>query len=73
MPQAVFAVKDVMCIGCINSIERALASMSGVLDVKADLDTKRVTVDYDDGKLGREQIKARIEAAGYEPEMLGDI
>jgi copper chaperone CopZ len=68
MPEVAYTVKGIMCQGCVNAIENALASMSGVLDIKADLNTKRITVDYNDRKLGPEQIKARIENAGYEAE-----
>lgn len=68
MPDITYGVRGVTCNGCVNAIRRAVASMSGVLDLQFDMDTKRITVDYNDDMLMPEDIKKRIEDAGYEVE-----
>lgn len=58
----VFAVPDISCEHCVNSITEHLAPLEGVESVEVDLTTKTVTV------LGGDEpsIVAAIDNAGYD-------
>ncbi|WP_106769146.1 copper ion binding protein [Paenibacillus faecalis] len=64
MKQVTINVEGMSCNHCVSSIEGALknAGMSG----KVDLDSKTVTVEYDEAKTTVEQIKETIEEQGYD-------
>ncbi len=65
---AVFKCKEVNCSGCQKHITETVNSLEGIKSVKVDLDTKLVTVVYDDSKTSLASIKAAIEDAGYDTE-----
>ena len=65
---AVFKCKEVNCSGCQKHITEAVNTLEGIKSVKVDLDTKLVTVVYDDSKTSPVSIKAAIEDAGYDTE-----
>lgn len=68
MSEVSYNVGGVDCQGCVNAIERAIGSMPGVQSVHFDINAKRITVDFNDQKLKPEDIKVRIERAGYDAE-----
>jgi copper chaperone CopZ len=53
------------CQNCVNTIMKNLPFIKGVKDVKCDLTTKEVTVQYQDGKTTPEVLKRSIEKLGY--------
>jgi copper chaperone len=64
MSSKVYEVPNISCGHCVATIERELRAVAGVDDVKADLETKRVTVAYDDETVpGR--VEAMLEEIGY--------
>ncbi|AEE96452.1 heavy-metal-associated domain-containing protein [Mahella australiensis] len=67
MAQMVFSVKGMSCDHCVKNIEKAVKTLDGVDDVRADLDTKKVTVKYS-GDVNGEDIKKAINDAGYNVE-----
>ncbi|MDI3508480.1 MAG: copper chaperone [Clostridiales bacterium] len=67
MAQMVFSVKGMSCDHCVKNIEKAVKTLDGVDDVRADLDTKEVTVKYS-GDVNGEDIKKAINDAGYNVE-----
>ncbi|MBZ4666847.1 heavy metal-associated domain-containing protein [Mahella sp.] len=67
MAQMVFSVKGMSCDHCVKNIEKAVKTLDGVDDVRADLDTKEVTVKYS-GDINGEDIKKAINDAGYNVE-----
>ncbi|MDK2902377.1 MAG: copper chaperone [Clostridiales bacterium] len=67
MAQMVFSVKGMSCDHCVKNIEKAVKTLDGVDDVRADLDTKEVTVKYS-GDVNGEDIKKAINDAGYSVE-----
>jgi copper chaperone len=60
-----FSVPDVHCEHCDRAITQAVGSLEGVDSVSVDLETKNVTVGYDDARIQRERVIAAIEDEGY--------
>ena len=54
------------CGGCAASIERALGGQPGVRSVQADAARNTVVLQLDGSGVNREELAARIEAAGFE-------
>jgi len=50
---------------CVNTINGALGTLSGVEAVSTDIPTKTVRVRYDPGQLSMEQIETVLDDAGY--------
>jgi copper chaperone len=48
MPSKTFEVPNISCHHCAMTIKRELGALDGVRDVEVDVDTKRVTVEWDD-------------------------
>ncbi|MEA2452973.1 MAG: copper chaperone [Actinomycetota bacterium] len=63
--QQTFQVPEVSCAHCKSSIEGALTPLAGVRDATVDVDTKVVTVDFDDSVLGQDKLVETIESVGY--------
>lgn len=59
-------VPAIHCGHCTRTIERELRDLAGVRDVKADLDTRNVTVAWEPPATW-EQIVALLEEIGYPP------
>ena len=60
-----FNVPDVSCGHCKSSIESALGPVAGVREATVDIDTKQVTVDFDEAVTDRATVVRTIESAGY--------
>jgi copper chaperone len=58
-------VTGMTCGGCINSLTRALKSVSGVSDVNVSLVTGETSVQYDENLTSPEQLKSAVDNAGY--------
>jgi copper chaperone len=61
-------VNGMSCSHCENSIKKAVGELKGVNDVKVDLKTKKVVVDFDPKKVNLKTIKDIIEDQGYDVE-----
>ncbi len=66
MEAVTYRVPEMSCSHCIAAVEGTLAAVPGVVDVKADLDTKLVDVRGAD--LRDDALRAAIDDAGYEAE-----
>ena len=56
---------NLTCEGCKKTIETGLSKAKGVKEVKADPETKMVTVTYDESKTSEEKLVKSIERMGY--------
>jgi copper chaperone len=56
MSSRLYNVPNISCGHCVATIEREVKEVAGVESVSADLETKQVTVDYED-----EAVPARVE------------
>lgn len=68
MPTKTFTVPSISCGHCTRTIERELSDLNGVLYVKADIDSKKVTVEWED-PLTWDDIRELLEDIDYPPEM----
>lgn len=64
MSSKIYSVPNISCGHCVATIEREVGAVSGVLDVKADLEAKEVAVVCEDeGVLP--QVEDLLEEIGY--------
>ncbi|RMD86375.1 MAG: cadmium-translocating P-type ATPase [Calditrichaeota bacterium] len=54
------------CVDCAVTIEKTVAKMGGVLDVKANFSAGKVTIKYDPHKVQTEELIRSVERIGYE-------
>lgn len=59
-------VKGMSCGHCVKAVEGALGELKGVNRALVDLQAGTVTVEYQDGEVGQDQMKEAIEDAGYD-------
>jgi Cu+-exporting ATPase len=58
------------CVACVGKVERALAEVPGVAEAAVNLATERATIAYDAARTPLAQLRAAVEAAGYD---LGEV
>jgi copper chaperone len=61
MAKKTFEVPNISCHHCVMTIQRELAALDGVTEVKADVDTKEVTVEWDDRTSWQEIVELLTE------------
>ena len=66
MEQLELGVAGMRCVACEQRIQRALATVDGVLRSTADHRAARVTVIFDPVRTSAEAVQNRITQAGYE-------
>ncbi len=66
MEQIQFKVEGMTCGGCVKSIQNALSNRDGVVDTKADLESKTVTIEFDPAKIQKAGLAEAIEDAGFD-------
>lgn len=59
-------VEGMSCQHCVDSIVKGLGNLNGVIGVTVDLESKQVTVDFNEGMITLQAIKDEIEELGYE-------
>ncbi len=67
MTQETIKVEGMSCMHCQVRVKKAVETVEGVQRVDVNLQTKMVTVDYEEGKANTEKVKTAIREAGYEP------
>ncbi len=68
----VFTVPEIMCGGCVRTLESALAEASGVKAARANLGARRVTVTFDPSLTSSDGIVQIIKGAGFSAALLID-
>ena len=66
MEHVTLAVPEISCDHCKNTIEGALNQIDGVSRSDVSVESKTVTVSFDDGVTDVEAIRAAIENEGYD-------
>lgn len=59
-------VPEIHCGHCKTSIEEAVSALDGVDSVEVEIDPRVVNLTYDESTVNMDDIKAAIEAVGYE-------
>ena len=67
MKTTTITILNLKCGGCANSIRKGLLQLDGVSEVKVELETSHVTVDYTDDAV-IEQVKSKLATMGYPEE-----
>ena len=66
MERKVFTVNEISCGHCTSAIEEEVSEIAGVSMVEADIDSKRVMVEFD-APADWDQIKAKLIEIEYPP------
>lgn len=61
-----FPVEGMTCASCVNRIERYLRKVDGVDEANVNLATESASVRYDPARVGLDDLRSAVEAAGYE-------
>lgn len=72
MTSKTFVVPNISCGHCTHTIEMEVADLEGVTSVKADRESKQVTVEWQDPATWN-QIEALLQEINYPPEQLLQI
>lgn len=67
MTQETIKVEGMSCMHCQLRIKKAVEAVEGVQRADVNLQTKQVTIDFEEGKENLEKVKATIRETGYEP------
>ena len=65
METTTIKVDGMSCGGCVKSVTGVLTALDGVARAEVSLEQKQAVVEFDAGKLTRDQLKAVIEDAGF--------
>ncbi len=66
METATIKVDGMSCGGCVKSVTGVLTALDGVASADVSLERKQAVVEFDAGKVTRDQLKAAIEDAGFD-------
>ena len=66
MQTAILNISGMTCMGCVSSIEKVLAEISGVSDSDISLEKQQAKIQYDPEKTDINQLKEAIVGAGFE-------
>ncbi len=61
---------EMTCSGCKKKITKSINNLEGVKEVNVDLDTKIITVTFDESMTNAGKIVEAIAEAGYESELI---
>jgi copper chaperone len=67
MESTIVKVGGMSCQGCVKSVTKVLLELPGVSKAEVSLERGEAAIDYDAGKVTRDQIKQSIDDAGFEP------
>jgi copper chaperone len=59
-------VAGMTCMGCVNSVTKALNAVPGVNKIEVSLENNQATVTFDEGKTNVDALKNAIEDAGFD-------
>jgi copper chaperone len=68
MKSVIYPTPNIKCDGCAATINNTLEGLSGVDRVQVDVDSKRVSVDYDDTIISDKEIRTHLAQVGFPPE-----
>lgn len=66
MENVVIKVGGMSCGGCVKSVTSVLKALPGVAQAEVSLEDGEARVSFDSEKVGVEQLRQAIEAAGFD-------
>jgi copper chaperone len=66
MEKITLNVKGMSCGHCVNSIEGSVGELTGVTNVKVNLDSGTVSVEFNTNEVTLDKIKETIDDQGYD-------
>ena len=66
METTTIKVGGMSCGGCVKSVTGVLMAQDGVAKAEVSLEQKQAVVEFDAGKVTRDQLKGVIEDAGFD-------
>lgn len=67
MARRTFEVPNISCHHCVMTIKRELGGIDGVRNVEGNVDTKKVTVEWEDDTISWEEIADLLTEINYAP------
>ncbi|MBQ3403905.1 MAG: cation-translocating P-type ATPase, partial [Oscillospiraceae bacterium] len=69
MREEIYTISGMSCASCSAAVERVTRKLEGVESSSVNLATGRMTILYDENRLGPENIIAKVEKAGFGAEL----
>ena len=66
MAKTVLKVAGMSCQGCVKNVTGVLQGLPGVASAQVSLERAEAVIDFDDTKLGREDLARAIDDAGFD-------
>lgn len=66
MKKETFRIEGLSCGVCAANSQRALSNMEGVKNVTVSLEDKTTLIEYDEFKVGYDEMKAQLSSIGYQ-------
>ncbi len=66
MEQIVIGIGGMSCHGCVKNVSGVLLALPGVARVDVSLEDGQASIAFDPEKVGADQFRAAIEAAGFD-------
>lgn len=66
------AIEDMTCASCVGRVEKALATIPGVLEAAVNLATERARVRHLAGVVSTAELEAAVQQAGYKARRISD-
>lgn len=70
MSEKVFMIDGMTCASCALTVEKAVKKLDGVNQAAVNLTTEKMTIDFDQSKLGSEAIERAVAQAGYQAKLI---
>lgn len=68
METKTFMVPNISCGHCKMRIEKTLNGLDGIVSANAEVETKAVSVEWNESQIAWDEIKAALNKVGYPPE-----
>jgi Cu+-exporting ATPase len=65
--KTIFRISGMRCVGCAQTIEKALKKQAGVTSANVNFATEKAVVEFDSDKVSIEKLGETIRGTGYEP------
>jgi copper chaperone len=65
MERIVLSVTGMTCQGCVQSVERAVSKVDGVVVARAKLDPGEVKIRFDEGRTSSSALAEAVRTAGF--------